>query len=164
MNALKKTDKAYWLLLGLLGLLVIIFHRQVGGLLTTLAGIGLVVVGVIGLIGWWGMREDKSANVIGQLVGALLLVGFGIWALTHRASFTGLLNIAAAAILIWTCIQRLVAIKGFKLDKVTATVCVVGIVLGALILFGRLDLFVTGPIIVGCGLLYTACVGLMKLV
>ncbi len=163
MNALKKSnDKLYWILLGLLGLILIIFHNGFDTFIPVVAGVGLIIAGAVGLLGWWGMRNDKSAKVTGQLIGALLMVVIGIWALINKEAFARLINIAGGIILILVCVQRLRLNRGFKLDKTIGVVCVVGIVLGALMLRGGVDITTTGPLIIGCGLLYTACVGLLK--
>ena len=163
MNSLKmNNDKVYWILLAVLGLLMIIFHRVAANVIPVIAGVGLIVIGAIGLLGWWTMRSDRSANVIGQFIGALLMVFFGIWALSHPNTFSRLINIAAAVILIWSCVQNLMVNRQLLRDKVIAVVCIGGVVLGVVILLGGLNILSTGMVIAGCGLLYAACVGLLK--
>ena len=163
MNSLKmNNDKVYWILLAVLGLLMIIFHRVAANVIPVIAGVGLIVIGAIGLLGWWTMRSDRSANVIGQFIGALLMVFFGIWALSNPGTFSRLINIAAAVILIWSCVQNLMVNRQLLRDKVIAVVCIGGVVLGVVILLGGLNILSTGMVIAGCGLLYAACVGLLK--
>ena len=133
MPKLSSSDSVRWVIPGILGLVLIIFARQLTDAIVILLGVGLILGGASGLISWWQTRQTKKADSLVMLAISVLAIALGIWIVTHVNGFKDAIRYIVGALLILTGLQWFYFNRtAFGLNGVTvmAALCVVlGIVI-----------------------------------
>ena len=156
-SAWKKVSGIHWLILGVLGLLMILFREPFKDIMYALLGIGLIAVAVLGAADWWKTRS-KSPDAIAKLLGYILLCLAGIWIMTHPAAFDKLINVVIVGILIIYGVFCLIRAMRPNKDVLWIVLSAAAIVLGLVIVCNNAA--TTWVVIAeGFGLIYTAVTG-----
>ena len=161
MNMLKRQGILSWILLGVLGLLCIIFSKTMTNVVEIILGIGLILVGLGSAIGWWQQGRSRSRNDLIVLLVAVGAIALGIWILTHLKSFDRILNIVIGAGLIIAGVQHLILNwKTLALNTITV-MAGLAVVLGIVILV-RSNATTIPFVLAGIGMIYAAVCGVVN--
>ena len=134
MKNLQRQGIIPWLLLGVMGILCIVFSRTMTNVVEIILGIGLILAGAGGVIGWWQQGRSRSRNDLITLLVAAAGIALGIWILTHLNSFDKILNVILGVGLILAGLQYVLA--NWKTMGLNAEIIMAGlaVVLGVVIL------------------------------
>ncbi len=146
-----RTNMLYWVLMGLVGLIMIIFRWQAKHLLYLMLGIGMLVTAGTGVAGWYQERKAGLPNGLIQLAGCVILAFLGVWVLTHAGAFDRLLNRVIGIVLIVTGVQWLLRNQGLAGSRPIALMACACIILGLLVALTRLG--TTIPVVIAGGAL-----------
>ncbi|MBR4711899.1 MAG: DUF308 domain-containing protein [Clostridia bacterium] len=150
--------------MGVLGLLLILFRREVDTWLFRAAGIGLIVIGALSLIGNWPERKSMKQTFLAESTVSLAMIGVGIWLLCNPRSFKNTLNFLVGAVLI--AIGVMMFLRGRKTGGKQSDLLVAGsvVLLGVIVIVFHLVTKLTGWAIIACGvaLIYTAVTGVFS--
>ena len=150
----------YWIILGILGLIIIIGQQFIKEVLLRIIGIGLIAATALGVYSWW--REgDRSPQRIALLIGLVAVFALGWWITINPALFDKVINVVIGLIVIIMGVQWLA--RGWKMDRsipvigMGAVACVLGLIIAC-------NNAATTWVVVleGVGLLYTAIIGIIN--
>ena len=148
-----------WVLLGVLGLVLIINRRFALNIVYVIFGIGLMLVGISSLVGWWQNRAYQQDDLF-SLLGGIALFVIGLWVFRNPSSFDKIINVLIGLVMIVTGVNWLSVNAQGTRDRLMKILSIVAIVLGVMIAFSRAA---TGWIATagGIALIYTAVTGLI---
>lgn len=159
MDKLQRQGILPWILLGVLGILCIIFSRTMTNVVEIILGIGLILAGLGGVVGWW--QQGRNRNDLVSLLAAAAGIALGIWILTHLDSFDRILNIIIGVGLIISGVQHLI-INWKTLSLNTVTIMAgLSVILGIVILV-RLNATTIPFVLAGIGMVYAAICGVVQ--
>ena len=152
--------------MGVLGLLLIIFRAKIDNSLYRIAGIGLLVAGGLGLIGGWSQAKSEwqQKHLSGGFAGAAAMTAVGIWVLCNPGGFKNTINFIVGAVLI--VIGAAMLLQEMKSAEKRNMLLSGGIILaGIAVIVFKLVSSLAGWAIVGCGvaLIYTAVTGAVSI-
>lgn len=156
-----------YLAMGVLGLLLIIFRERSMELLFRVAGIGLIVIGVIGLVGSLRRTGGSKDRVTAELLLSAAIAAVGIWVLSNPLAFEHAINFLVGAVLIAVGVMMFLRCRkngGKRSDLIlSGSVALMGI----LVFVFKITVFSTLAkwAIAACGvaLIYTAVTGVLSL-
>ncbi len=159
MDKMQRQGILPWILLGVLGILCIIFSRTMTSVVEVILGVGLILAGLGGIAEWW--QKGRSRNDLVSLLASAAGIALGIWILTHLNSFDHILNIIIGVGLIISGLQHLVINwKTLALDTVTI-MAGLSVILGIVILV-RLNATTIPFVLAGIGMIYAAICGVVN--
>ena len=154
-----KGNMLSWLVLGLVGVLTIIFKTQVKNVLYIIAGAGLMVMAAISIISCIrGKSKDK--NTVIQLAGSAILFIIGLLILCNPSAFDKFINIIIGVVIALAGLMWL--FKGLKAkDVLTIVLGAIAVILG---IFIAVNSSATNTVITiaGIGLIYVAVSGIIS--
>ena len=129
----EKSGYLFWALLAVLGILLIVWNRAVQTTLCVIFALGLILVGGLGVYGWWKAKK-RAPQALVDVAGSAVFVLVGLWILFRPARFIDLLNIVLGGILVVSSLLTLARVWKQRSWLPIALACV-GVVLGLIIIF-----------------------------
>ena len=94
----------YWIILGILGLIIIIGQQFIKEVLLRIIGIGLIAATALGVYSWW-KEGDRSPQRIALLIGLVAVFALGWWITINPALFDKVINVVIGLIVIIMGVQ-----------------------------------------------------------
>ncbi len=149
------------IVLGILGILLIVWPGATLNLVCKLAGIALVLVAACGIYTWLKDKSKKPAD-LARLIGSAAAALFGIWIFFNTASFEKLIpTLLGIVMIIYGALELYKAYKGGK-NPVSMALAAVAVVLGLIVAFNPFSALKATVVCVGIALLYTAVTGILN--
>ena len=149
----------YWVILGIVGVIIIIGQQFIKEVLFRIIGIGLIAATALGIYAWVKDR-DRSPGAFAQLIGLIAVFALGLWITVNPTRFDTLINVAIGFVLI--VIGVLWFIRAWKSDRsiLNIAIAAVAVILGLVIATNNAA--TTWVVVLeGVGLLYAAVMGIL---
>ncbi|MBO4297609.1 MAG: DUF308 domain-containing protein [Clostridia bacterium] len=158
---MKKKNIPSLIVLGLLGLLLVVWPGATLTLVCRLAAIALLLVAATGIYTWWKEKSTKPAG-LGRLLGSVAALAVGLWILFNTAAFEKLIpTVLGIVMIVFGATELYKAFKGGK-NPVTMALAGVAIVLGLIVAFNPFSAIKVTIVCAGIALIYTAVTGIFN--
>ncbi|MBR2570649.1 MAG: DUF308 domain-containing protein [Clostridia bacterium] len=149
------------IVIGILGVLLILWPGTTLNLVCKLAGIALLLVGASSLYQWWQDKDRKAASAA-QVIGSVVALALGLWILLHTRAFESLIQFVLGIVMIaYGALELYRAVKDGQ-GTVLKVLPIVALVLGLIICFkpfgSNIRMF---SVFAGIALIYTSVTGLL---
>ncbi|MBR4459103.1 MAG: DUF308 domain-containing protein [Clostridia bacterium] len=151
--------------MGILGVLLIIFRNNLANTVFKIVGIGLIVAGALGLISALTNKKPAAGTAQTGLVGSAAMVGIGIWLLSNPNGFLNTANFVIGAVVI--VVGAMMILQDRKVGANNNMLLGAGLIaLGIAVILFKLVAKTPGWAVAGCGiaLIVTAASGIIALV
>ncbi len=148
-------------IMGLLGLLLIVWPGATLNLVCKLVGIALLLAGAAGIYTWL-QEKAKGPVKLARLIGSAAVAVFGLWILFNTGAFERLIPIVLGIVMIvYGALELYKAYKGGR-NPVAMALAAGAIVLGLIVAFNPFSAIRATVVCAGIALLYTAVTGIMN--
>lgn len=156
---MKNRDLGYPLAMGILGVLLIVSPGMTLRVTAKAVGIALLLLGAYGIFRFFTRRKDSSVFLFAGGAAAAIA---GIWMLFYSRAPQRMIAIALGAVIIAVSAWRLyLALSGGK-EKAGATLALIGLGLGILVVLNPFRAIRTFSVVTGIALVYSAVTGLLN--
>ncbi len=147
--------------LGILGLLLIVWPGATLTIVCKLAAIALLLVAAAGIYTWFKDRSTKPAD-LARLIGSAAAVIVGLWILFNTTSFEKLIPVVLGIVMIiYGALELYKAYKGGK-NPVSMALAGIAVVLGLIVAFNPFTAIKATVVCAGIALVYTAVTGIIN--
>ena len=149
------------IVLGLLGLLLIVWPGATLNIVCKLVGIALLLAAASGIYTW--LKEKAKGPVrLARLIGSAAAAVFGLWILFNTAAVEKLIpTVLGIVMIIYGALELYKAYKGGK-NPVSMALAAGAIVLGLIVAFNPFSALRVTLVCAGIALLYTAVTGILN--
>ncbi len=148
-------------ILGLLGLLLIVWPGATLTIVCKLAAVALLLVAAAGVYTWFKDKSSKPAD-LARLAGSAVACVAGLWILFNTASFEKLIpTVLGIVMIIYGALELYKAYKAGK-NPVSMALAGVAIALGLIVALNPFSAIKATVVCAGIALLYTAVTGIIN--
>ena len=148
-------------ILGILGILLIVWPGATLTIVCRLAAIALLLVAAAGIYTWFKDKSKKPSD-LARLIGSAAAAVIGLWILFNTASFEKLIpTLLGIVMIIYGAIELYKAFKGGK-NPVSMGLSAVAIIFGLIIAMNPFATIKATVVCAGVALVYSAVTGILN--
>ena len=158
---MKKKNIPSLIVMGLLGLMLVVWPGATMTIVCRLAAIALLLVAAAGIYTWLKDKSTKPAD-LARLAGSAAACIVGLWILFNTQAFEKLIpTLLGIAMIVYGALELYKAFKGGK-NPVSMALAAIAIVLGLIVAFNPFTSIKLTVICAGIALVYTAVTGIIN--